>query len=210
MKKINFLSLLAVAITATIISSCSSEKGLNVEKRHYRNGYSLSWNGKKQSTPQPDLNAANAQNKSEQLTAMQPAQSKLKTEIVNEPTLITASNSNVPVIAVEAKTEANAIAHKSNTAMRTDSKTVTADNIVAAEPKTYSKAERKEMKKFFTKKAPGQTDIPLWAYILFAIILPPLAVGLFEGIHGPFWLSILLTILFWFPGVIYALWRVLK
>ncbi|MEO8149030.1 MAG: YqaE/Pmp3 family membrane protein [Bacteroidia bacterium] len=50
----------------------------------------------------------------------------------------------------------------------------------------------------------------MWAYILFAIILPPLAVGLYEGIHGPFWLSILLWFCLIIPGVIYAIWRVTK
>ncbi|HQW23460.1 MAG TPA: YqaE/Pmp3 family membrane protein [Bacteroidia bacterium] len=41
--------------------------------------------------------------------------------------------------------------------------------------------------------------------ILFAILLPPLAVGLKFGIGTEFWISVLLTLLFWIPGVIYAL-----
>ncbi len=41
---------------------------------------------------------------------------------------------------------------------------------------------------------------------ILAILLPPLAVALHEGhINGKFWLSLLLTLLFWLPGVIYAL-----
>lgn len=203
MKKINFLSLIAVALTATIFASCSSEKGLSIEKRHYRNGYSLSWNGKKQSTQQVDAIASAKENKAEDLTAMQPAESNLQTQNVIEPALLTATKSNEPVVSVETKSEAAAISHKSNASVNTTT-------LTHAEPKTYTKAERREMRKFFTKKAPGQTDMPLWAYILFAIILPPLAVGLFEGFHGPFWLCILLTICFWVPGIIYALWRILK
>jgi len=36
--------------------------------------------------------------------------------------------------------------------------------------------------------------------------LPPLAVYLHEGvINSKFWISLLLTLLFWLPGVIYAL-----
>ena len=42
--------------------------------------------------------------------------------------------------------------------------------------------------------------------IILAIILPPLAVYLHEGvINGKFWLDLLLTLLFFIPGVIYAL-----
>ncbi len=42
--------------------------------------------------------------------------------------------------------------------------------------------------------------------IILAIILPPLAVYLHEGvINNKFWLDLLLTLLFFLPGVIYAL-----
>jgi uncharacterized membrane protein YqaE (UPF0057 family) len=42
--------------------------------------------------------------------------------------------------------------------------------------------------------------------IIIAILLPPLAIYLFEGeIRKCFWISILLTLLFWLPGVIYAI-----
>ncbi|TDO25122.1 uncharacterized membrane protein YqaE (UPF0057 family) [Sediminibacterium goheungense] len=41
---------------------------------------------------------------------------------------------------------------------------------------------------------------------ILCVLLPPLAVGLHQGeINGKFWLSLLLTLLFWLPGVIYAL-----
>ncbi|HWC54712.1 MAG TPA: YqaE/Pmp3 family membrane protein [Chitinophagaceae bacterium] len=41
---------------------------------------------------------------------------------------------------------------------------------------------------------------------ILAILLPPLAVYLYEGeINNRFWIDLLLTLLFWLPGVIYAL-----
>ena len=46
--------------------------------------------------------------------------------------------------------------------------------------------------------------------IIAAILLPPLAVFLKRGIGGPFWISIILTLIAFVPGVIYALWIVLK
>ena len=50
----------------------------------------------------------------------------------------------------------------------------------------------------------GSTDTLLLAIL--AILLPPLAVYLHENdFNAKFWISLLLTLLFWLPGVIYAL-----
>lgn len=46
--------------------------------------------------------------------------------------------------------------------------------------------------------------------VILSFILPPLAVYLkYEDAGTPFWVNVLLTILFWFPGVIHALYHVL-
>ncbi|MES2980868.1 MAG: YqaE/Pmp3 family membrane protein [Verrucomicrobiota bacterium] len=52
--------------------------------------------------------------------------------------------------------------------------------------------------------APSQTTNKLLLIIL-AFLLPPLAVGLKNGIGGSFFLNLILTIIFWLPGVIHAL-----
>ena len=46
--------------------------------------------------------------------------------------------------------------------------------------------------------------------IIIAIILPPLGVFMQVGFGKHFWLNILLTLLGWLPGVIHALWVILK
>ena len=46
--------------------------------------------------------------------------------------------------------------------------------------------------------------------ILLAIILPPVGVFLQVGIGLHFWLNILLTILGYVPGIIHAVWIILK
>jgi uncharacterized membrane protein YqaE (UPF0057 family) len=46
--------------------------------------------------------------------------------------------------------------------------------------------------------------------VIIAILLPPLAVGLKEGIGGHFILNILLWILGILPGILHALYVVLK
>jgi uncharacterized membrane protein YqaE (UPF0057 family) len=46
--------------------------------------------------------------------------------------------------------------------------------------------------------------------ILAAIILPPLGVFLQVGLGLHFWLNILLTLLGYVPGIIHAIWVVLR
>ncbi len=45
--------------------------------------------------------------------------------------------------------------------------------------------------------------------ILFAILLPPVGVFLQVGLGLHFWLSIVLTLLGFIPGIIHALWIIL-
>lgn len=46
--------------------------------------------------------------------------------------------------------------------------------------------------------------------IIVAIFLPPLGVFLQEGIGKHFWINILLTLLGYIPGIIHALWIIIK
>ena len=46
--------------------------------------------------------------------------------------------------------------------------------------------------------------------VIIAILLPPLAVGLKTGVGGHLLLSIILTIMFYVPGLLHALWVVLR
>lgn len=46
--------------------------------------------------------------------------------------------------------------------------------------------------------------------ILVAILLPPLGVFLQVGIGLHFWLNILLTLLGYVPGIIHAIWIILR
>jgi uncharacterized membrane protein YqaE (UPF0057 family) len=83
--------------------------------------------------------------------------------------------------------------------------------------KSLSKAERKariadakallkNYKADKANKASGEPSTSTVLLAILAILLPPLAVYLHENaINSKFWISILLTLLFWIPGVIYAL-----
>lgn len=66
------------------------------------------------------------------------------------------------------------------------------------------KKEMKELKKANREGNKAKVDMVL--LVILAILLPPLAVYLHQGeINNKFWISVLLTLLFWLPGVIYAL-----
>ncbi|XXZ98142.1 plasma membrane proteolipid Pmp3 [Meyerozyma guilliermondii] len=46
--------------------------------------------------------------------------------------------------------------------------------------------------------------------LIIALFLPPLAVFMKEGATTPLWIDIVLCIFFWFPGILYAIYVVLK
>jgi uncharacterized membrane protein YqaE (UPF0057 family) len=80
-------------------------------------------------------------------------------------------------------------------------------NLPRAERKEKIKELKKELRVFKAlKKAGNEPSTNTILLVILAILLPPLAVYLHEGvINTKFWISLLLTLLFWLPGVIYAL-----
>lgn len=76
-----------------------------------------------------------------------------------------------------------------------------------SEKKTRIKAVKKELKEYKKlKKAGKEPQASTVVLVILAILLPPLAVYLHQGeINNKFWISLLLTLLFWLPGIIYAL-----
>lgn len=75
--------------------------------------------------------------------------------------------------------------------------------------KALSKKERKEKRKELKDAIKNfeegdSTDTIL--LVIIAIVLPPLAMGIHDsGLTTRFWLSLLLTLLFYLPGLIYTL-----
>ena len=67
--------------------------------------------------------------------------------------------------------------------------------------KAEKKELKREMKEAFRQNGGGANIVE----IILAVLLPPLAVFLHDGIGTSFWISIILTLLFWVPGIIYAL-----
>ncbi|MDQ6762566.1 MAG: YqaE/Pmp3 family membrane protein [Bacteroidota bacterium] len=75
------------------------------------------------------------------------------------------------------------------------------------ERKSRIKDVKSEVKKFKTERREGsEPSTNQLLLVILAILLPPLAVYLHEGeINNKFWLDLILTLLGFLPGIIYAL-----
>jgi uncharacterized membrane protein YqaE (UPF0057 family) len=87
------------------------------------------------------------------------------------------------------------------------------NNLSKKEKKERMRTAKHAIKQMKADKKSGklaESDTDTVLLVILAILLPPLAVYLHEDeINTKFWLSIIFTLLFWIPGVIYALLVVL-
>lgn len=73
------------------------------------------------------------------------------------------------------------------------------------------KREQRKAAKAALKDAKADGDVDFALLVVLAILLPPLAVYLHEGeINNRFWISLVLSLLFLIPGIIYALIVILE
>jgi len=75
---------------------------------------------------------------------------------------------------------------------------------IRKEKKKLRKSIKKEVKEEIKmlKQQDASDDYVLM--MVLAIIIPPLGVGLTYGITAEFWISLILTLIFWLPGAIYS------
>jgi uncharacterized membrane protein YqaE (UPF0057 family) len=81
------------------------------------------------------------------------------------------------------------------------------NSLSSKQKKERYKSVKQEIKKFKKeKRKTGAADTNTLLLVILAILLPPLAVYLHQGeINTKFWISLILTLLGWLPGIIYAL-----
>lgn len=86
------------------------------------------------------------------------------------------------------------------------------NSLSSKEKKERIKEAKKAIKKLKAEKKTSKEPIASKALqVIFAILIPPVGVLLHEGqINSRFWISLLLTLLFYLPGMIYALIIVLE
>jgi uncharacterized membrane protein YqaE (UPF0057 family) len=192
-----------IGIAAFGLSSCSTDKGLSVTKRKYRGGYHVEWNGTKQKKQSLTHNEMSVTKEAAREIATIEKMEKKKTT----PVLASSDNAIVP--------------YQSNiTGANTEiDNPITVDKSeLGSSISELSKSEMRQLKKEIkttirqemkTATENGSSDMPMWALIIITILLPPLGVGLALGFHKEFWITLLLWLLFYFPGLIYALIKIL-
>lgn len=182
MKKIYFLSVLALTVA---FGSCT------MEKRHHRNGFYISWNHK---TPKSEIKSTPAL--SEQTTVVENA--AIEETVTSQPTEQTVVTTTPKSVVAPATT----IAPVQAVTPATTSFTEKSENVAAPSKSAIKQAVRGQRNA--DKPAAPETDKVL--LIILAILLPPLAMYLYEGS----WTSrctvnLILTLLCGLPGVIHAL-----
>lgn len=186
MKLKSILSISSVfVLLAILVSSCGST--LNITKKRHSNGYYVNIGHDSHDTT----------NKSSQKKNKRSDLAKLINEKSNNSDM--ASN-------VEGSDDANGENSENNNESNTNK--LSTEQLAAAEE--FSKMSTlKKIKALKNAKKRSQleenSEVTFLLLILLAILLPPVAVFLKRGISTSFWISLILTLLFWIPGVIYAL-----
>lgn len=194
MKTKNILTAGFAVLLAVIFTSCSTS--VEIAKRHFNNGYYVHIASKKNVTApvKEDLVAKNdvqvvaADVKAESLIAEQPV-------VVNSATVENVSAvKTVPGI----KRTVAEVQKQQGESLPV----VTETNSHISQVSDYNTAIEKPNRKGLFSFMRG--DAPAIVLILLCIFLPPLAVGIVDDWGSKFWFDILLTLLFYFPGMIYA------
>jgi uncharacterized membrane protein YqaE (UPF0057 family) len=173
-------------IAMLLLSSCSSKMG--IMKRHYTKGFyvssSHSHESKRTVLPQNKPQLKN------EVVSIQRIEPQAHSETVNKPA-ITAENS---VMSSQNISNRKSFNHKKS--VQTAIKTIRSF-------KPIPSMQHEQVNLNTGTGAKGSDEEIL--LIILCILLPPLAVYLFENKIGiNFWVDLILTLLFWFPGMIFA------
>ncbi len=193
-----FKSLLNLAITLLVgqsLFSCSSAKYYEFSPNK-----PVAYNQVKQKVAVEEVTAPAlaeiAIAAAEQKAVAAAAEPVLQASTAKTTVTVPATRAAVAKIAVAAETPATAAELTEAEAMA----------MAKAKIASMTKAEKREFKKE-VKAAMYQSNVSGTSVIeiILAILLPPLAVFLHDGIGNSFWISLILTLLFFIPGIIYAL-----
>lgn len=183
--------ILPFVIVAAVLSSCAGK--LDIVKRKYNKGFYVSHTSKKNTVKNPVRTVRSAQHAHPETPAVsgnavaaervlpQVHQFAVKPD-VQQPLYADAS----PAIKANGETRATAVKY-----------------VARHEFKSLKRELRKEIKEQKARKAASEVDTVVIAIL--CIFIPPLAVYLFQQkITTDFWVDLILSLLFWLPGIIFA------
>jgi uncharacterized membrane protein YqaE (UPF0057 family) len=181
-----------VLFAVGLLSACDKQTGLTLTKRHYRSGYYVYLGGRTRT----HIAAITARQVERIADPIQTIETKQVNYITSKPVAITNAKPNVfqKVLAVKRMflrndTKVNSVSVCQNNFIRNRS---VIDNL--QRQSTHEK----------------NVEVPFAAIVVCAIFIPPLGVGLMYGIDDYFWIDLVLTLLFFLPGMIFALVVVLS
>ncbi|GGF99596.1 YqaE/Pmp3 family membrane protein [Pontibacter amylolyticus] len=193
MKIKSLLNLVFVLIAAQLMFACSSAKYYEFAGHKQAPYHDLKKPAAKQEVA-PELSLSEV--------AMAAAEEKAAEKAVAEPML--EASAAVPAAPVAPAPKVAPIAPTTEEVTMTEAEALAmAKERLASMTKLEKKEFKKEVREALKQDRRGG-DLSIIKIIL-AVLLPPLAVFLHVGIGTQFWISLILTLLFWIPGVIYAL-----
>lgn len=184
-----YLSLLAVLL----ISSCATDKVVTdswIQKRKYNKGFYISKAGKvEKAEPKERAQASNASSYTE-----------------NIPVLSASVSSNT-----EQSIQTTTPAQKTKQGTKTSAKTVLSERTLQKLEKKIQKLEQKQQGNSENSSKSPLSELSTLLLVIIAILLPPLAVGLVTNWDTTkLLIGIILWLLFYLPGLIYALYLILS
>lgn len=214
MKQIS--TFLLMSVLAVIIASCSTSQntvGGSLQKRKYTKGF---YHNKKQAfrSTREDVTVAPAAEVIRPEAVEAPETPELA--VVTEPTIARPAAPEYTAVVSDQNTERGA-QQKQEAHQKTPAKKKAAPNTKPQQKPAPVRPRRERENEYFIplkdKKAIFQqkhnyhssADDMLILAVIFAILIPPVGVAIYEGFTTRFWISLLLTLLFFVPGMIYAL-----
>ncbi len=183
----------AFATAVILLSSCSNSSKLAFTKRHYRSGYFHDIITRNQNGVNPSI-ALQPVKPKQHITP--PVTAKSENRIEQNPPLV--ESATQPVITQKAISQKKALVNSfaitySNSALpyTNVANTKAANDVEGSAGGDHGGREN--------------VSVPFVVIVLCAIFIPPLGVGLMYGINSYFWIDLILTLIFFFPGMIFAL-----
>jgi len=185
-----YASIMLFAIAGVLLTSCSNTSKLSFNKRHYKSGYFVDFGNKGHTNP-----VASAV-KLSPIAGMR----QIAPPAISKPETSVAKNYSIAE---------SAMVEKTVTTKKIKENNLFNTNIIASSP-TPLLLNTWVVNDISSSTGDGHRDqnnvsVPYVVIVLCAIFIPPLGVGLMYGINSYFWIDLILTLLFFFPGMIFAL-----
>jgi uncharacterized membrane protein YqaE (UPF0057 family) len=193
----NTFKLIAIAaFSALFMTSCA--ESMSIHKKRYSKGYFVA-SSKKIKTSETIAKEENTNvKKTQRNIEVQHTETTLSsketvtTPTVNE-TFIAGNSASVTITP-----------NKVKTTFHVTEKPMAIENTAISTTSHISTLNKKDLRKELRKSRVSGDD-KMVIYVLLSIFIPPLAVYLQRDLGTDFWINLILTLLFWVPGVIHAL-----